>query len=62
MTAETRHDDRPPAAQPRLGNPTRALCATALIGCLLSAVGCTTGGAYKKPSWWAFGEIGRAHV
>jgi len=32
-----------------------AVCAAALLGCVLTGTGCKTGTTFAKPSWWTFG-------
>ena len=34
---------------------TTALCAAALMGCVVPAIGCKTATSFTKPSWWTFG-------
>jgi len=65
MTAQKKHAIGRPAirtasAGRRQGTATRMLFTAALMGCVVSAVGCKTGTSLTKPSWLTFGGTPKA--
>jgi len=65
MTAQKKHATRRQTI--RTGVPgrglavtTRMLLTTAVMGCVVPAVGCKTGTSLAKPSWWTFGGTPKA--
>jgi hypothetical protein len=65
MTAQKRHsnnrlpiDDGVPRHLPH--SASGALFAAALMGCVMTSVGCKTGSSFTKPSWWTLGGTPKA--